>query len=176
MASEIEIRPLRREDDRSTFSCGQSDLDRFFHHYAGQNQFRLRASVTYVACAGGHLAGFATVVSASVERRTVPDDKLRRRLPAYPLPALRLARLAVDRRVQGPGIAAALLHHVLLLALDQRDRTGCVAIVADAKPEAVSFYQHYGFVPIEGDIEGLLHSEPTPMFLPLAAVDKVLGT
>ena len=54
----IEIRRLSREDDRSQFSCGQDDLDRFFEHYAGQNQFRLHLAVTYVAFAKKKIIGF----------------------------------------------------------------------------------------------------------------------
>jgi hypothetical protein len=42
------VRPLRREDDRSTFRSGDGSLDVFFAHYAGQHQFKAHASVTYV--------------------------------------------------------------------------------------------------------------------------------
>ena len=45
----IDIRPLRRDDNRQAFSSGDADLDRFFHKYAGQNQFRLHIGTTYVA-------------------------------------------------------------------------------------------------------------------------------
>ena len=61
MAAALEIRPLRPDDDRGGFSCGQADLDRFFHHYAGQNQWKLHLAVTYVAVAEGRLTGHATV-------------------------------------------------------------------------------------------------------------------
>ena len=47
--AELEIRLLRREDDRGAFSCGEPALDRFFQHYAGQNQFKLHLAVTWVA-------------------------------------------------------------------------------------------------------------------------------
>ncbi len=57
MAVEVEIRALRPEDDRASFSCGQADLDRFFQYYAGQNQFKLGLSVTYVATTAGHIVG-----------------------------------------------------------------------------------------------------------------------
>jgi hypothetical protein len=33
-------RPLAPSDDRAIFRSGDADLDRFFHRYAGQNQFR----------------------------------------------------------------------------------------------------------------------------------------
>lgn len=170
MAKTIEIRPLARDDDRSGFSCGQANLDRFFEHYAGQNQFKLHLAVTYVAVVETRIAGFATVTASSIERASVPSTRLRRRLPAYPLPVLRLARLGVDTRTQGLGIGKALLRHVLTLVVRQRDRLGCVGVVTDAKVETVGFYQSLGFVPIEGVREGLLHGEPLPMFL---AIDTI---
>jgi GNAT superfamily N-acetyltransferase len=166
----IEIRPLRQEDDRSTFSCGQPELDRFFSHYAGQNQFKLHLAVTYVAAMDDRILGFATVTVGSVERRTLPSKRLRRRLPGYPLPVLRLARLGVDKRAQGLGVGRALLRHVLSLALNQRESLGCIGVVTDAKPDAVAFYTRYGFEPLEGVHEGALHGDPTPLFLPLDTV------
>ena len=170
----LEIRRLDKDDDRSGFSCGQPDLDRFFLHYAGQNQFKLHLAVTYVAVNEGRILGFATVAGSSIERKNHPSARLRRRLPAYPLPVLRLARLGVDARAQGLGIGRALLGHVLGLALEERDRIGCVGVVTDAKPDAVAFYERYGFVPLEGVREGALHGEPTPMFLPVATIVAAL--
>jgi GNAT superfamily N-acetyltransferase len=166
----VEIRPLEKDDDRSGFSCGQADIDRFFAHYAGQNQFKLHLAVTYVAAAEGHILGFATVTASSIERRSLPPARLRRRLPDYPLPVLRLARLGVDTRARGTGIGHALLRHVLGLAIDQRHRVGCVGVVTDAKTDAVTFYERYGFVPLDGVREGALHGAPTPMFLPVGTI------
>jgi GNAT superfamily N-acetyltransferase len=170
VAKVVEIRALARDDDRSGFSCGQADLDRFFEHYAGQNQFKLHLSVTYVAILEDRIAGFATVAASSLERANLPNARQRRRLPSYPLPVLRLGRLGVDTRAQGLGIGKALLRNVLGLALDQRDRLGCVGVVTDAKAEAVRFYEGLGFVPLEGVREGLLVGEPLPMFLGIEAI------
>ncbi len=170
MAPEIEIRPLRPADERSGFSCGQPDLDRFFQHYAGQNQFKLHLAVSYVAAADDRILGFATVTVGSLERRALPSLRLRRRLPGYPLPVLRLARLAVDERAQGVEVGRALLRHILGLTVEQQDSLGCVGVVTDAKPQAVPFYARYGFEPLEGVREGALHGDPIPLFLPVGAV------
>lgn len=174
MAKAVEIRPLARDDDRSGFSCGQADLDRFLEHYAGQNQFKLHLAVTYVAVMEARIVGFATVAPSSLERATVPSARLRKRLPSYPLPVLRLARLGVDLRAQGLGIGKALLRHVLALAIEQRDRLGCVGVVTDAKPDAVVFYEGLGFRTLEGVREGLLVSEPLPMFLGIETIAATL--
>ncbi len=49
-----------------------------------------------------------------------------------------------------------------------------MGVVTDAKPDAVAFYERYGFVPLEGVREGALHGEPTPMFLPVATIAAAL--
>ena len=169
----MRVRRLSEADDRSTFTSGNADLDRFFGKYAGQNQFKLHLAVTYVAVVEGRIVGFATVAPCSFERATLPGARARKRLPGYPLPVLRLARLGVDTRAQGLGIGKALLRHTLGLAVKQRELFGCVGVVTDAKPDAVPFYRKLGFQPLEGVREGLLVSEPLPMFL---AIDTIAAT
>lgn len=172
MAHVVEIRPLARDDDRERFSCGQPDLDRFFHHYAGQNQFKLHLAITYVAILDSRIVGFASVAASSLERAKVPNARQRKRLPDYPLPVLRLARLGVDTTAQGCGIGKALLAHVLRLAVPQRDQLGCVGVVTDAKPNAIEFYRGLGFTPLEGIREGVLVGEPVPMFLGIETITQ----
>ncbi len=92
--AEVAVRALEPEDDRSGFVSGDSDLDRFFQKYAAQNQFRHHVGTTYVAVIDGRIVGFATVSAASIHVDDIPE-KLRRRLPRYPLPVLRLARPVV---------------------------------------------------------------------------------
>ncbi len=165
MGVEYEIRPLRTEDNRLEFTCGEPSLDRLFQHYAGQSQFKLSLSVTYIAIASGTILGFATVSGGTIERYEHPDSKLQKRLPAYPIPILRLARLGVSTKFQGYGIGSALLRYVFLIALEQQAKIGCLGVVSDAKPDAISFYEKLGFVPLSGVREGRLHGESLPMFL-----------
>jgi GNAT superfamily N-acetyltransferase len=168
----IEVRPLRPDDSRQTFSSGDPDLDRFFHKYAGQSQFRLHIGTTYVAIRDGDILGFATLTATSITIADLPKAA-RKRLPSYPLPALRLARLAVAEAAQGQGIGKLLLRTTFAIAHEMADRTGCVAVVVDAKPDAVAFYEKYGFEPFEM-ISGELgdRPKPLPMFLPLGSVPR----
>jgi GNAT superfamily N-acetyltransferase len=171
----MEVRPLRELDDRSTFRSGDPDVDRFFQQFAGQNQFRHHLGVTYVAADHGHMLGFATVAAAHVEIDRLPAAA-RKKLPRYPLPVLRLARLGVDQSAQGQGLGVELLRFVLRLAIEMADTYGCVGVVVDAKPGAVSFYEKHGFIPVDA-VEGGSDARPapTPMFLSIRAVKAALG-
>jgi GNAT superfamily N-acetyltransferase len=166
----MEIRALRAGDDRSSFRSGDEALDRFFHRYAGQNQFRHYLGVTYVAVDGGRVLGYATVAPRHILIEDLPE-RARRKLPSYPLPVLGLARLAVDEAARGMGLGAQLLRYVLELAAKMADELGCVGVVVDAKPGAVEFYLKYGFMPFD-QLEGQpdAHPHPTPMWLPMQAI------
>ena len=171
----IEIRPLQETDDRATFRSGDADLDRFFAKYAGQNQFRHHTGTTYVALESGRILGYATVAAGNIEGGAL-SASARRALPRYPLPVLRLARLAVDATSQNRGVGSALLRHVFLLALKMSDEYGCVGIMVDAKNDAVDFYARIGFSALEVS-EGELESRPKPraMFLPLDLIAAALA-
>ncbi|HEX7600001.1 MAG TPA: GNAT family N-acetyltransferase [Polyangiaceae bacterium] len=165
----VEVRRLRPEDERSGFDSGDPDLDRFFRRFAGQNQFRHHIGTTYVAEDGGRILGFATVAAAHLEIRDVLA-KLGR-MPRYPLPVLRLARLAVDREAQGRGIGLTLLKAVFVLARAMAGDLGCIGIIVDAKPQAIPFYSRYGFTALDV-VQGQLgdRPEPVPMFLEIGAI------
>lgn len=170
---DIAVRKLRPDDDRSTFDSGDPDLDRFFKRFAGQNQFRHYVGTTYVAEEAGLLGGFATVSAAQIEIRDIPPAK-HGRLPRYPLPVLRLARLAVDKKAQGRGVGLTLLKAVFVMARAMAGDFGCIGVVVDAKPEAVAFYERYGFTALEV-VQGHLgdRPEPLPMFLEIGAIPAI---
>ena len=170
----MEIRALREEVDRSQFHSGDPDLDRFFHRFAGQNQFRHYVGVTYVAVDEDGVLGFATIAPGHVEIEDLPAAT-RKKLPRYPLPVLRLARLAVDQNARGQGLGRRLLRFVLELAVQMANDYGCIGVCLDAKPDAVEFYGRYGFVSIDV-VEGRSDARPAPipMFLAIRAIREAL--
>lgn len=170
----MQIRALRASDDRSQFRSGDPDLDRFLERFAGQNQFRHYVGVTYVAVEGERILGYATLAPGQIEIEGLPAAE-QGRLPRYPLPVLRLARLAVDRSAQGQGFGSLLLRFVLELAAQMADDYGCVGVVVDAKPAAVEFYTGHGFVPVDAT-QGASEArpQPKPMFLAMRAIKAAL--
>jgi GNAT superfamily N-acetyltransferase len=65
------------------------------------------------------------------------SPSLRKNVPDYPLPILRLARLAVDRNAQGKRVGERLMRTVFSIAIELREKLGCVGVVVDAKPGAL---------------------------------------
>jgi len=166
----IEVRLLRPTDDRSGFCSGNPDLDRFFLRYAGQNQFRHHIGTTYVAVENDTIKGFVTVSASTIEVDELSSTR-KKRFPQYPLPVLRLARLAVAKSDQKRGIGLTLLRSVFYLACEMSEKAGCIGVVVDAKPDAVGFYTRYGFEKLEV-LQGNLadRPEPIPMFITLGGI------
>jgi GNAT superfamily N-acetyltransferase len=159
----LEIRLLLPGDNRDDFVSGDEPLDRYFRLYAGQNQFRHRIGVNYVAIMEGRVIGYAGVSPAHIEVERLPAA-LGKRLPSYPIPVLRLARLATDQRVRGKGVGLELLRYVFGLAHRMSRDFGCVGVLVDAKAQAVAFYERFGFLELPADL-GASPTAPIPMFL-----------
>ena len=167
----VEVRLLQRSDDTSQFRCGDIDLDRFLQLYAGQNQFRHHIGSTYVAVDGKRILGYVTIAPGQLEVEDLPV-KARKRLPAYPIPILRLARLATDQSFQGKGLGGELLRFTLELARRIATEYGCFGVVVDALPAAVEFYERFGFLKLDV-LEGQPQSRPQPvtMFLSMREIE-----
>jgi len=69
-----------------------------------------------------------------------------------PVPVLLLARLAVDRSVQGRGLGWRLLRDAVLRTLQVADHVGVRALLAHALDQtAADFYARYDFQPCPTD-------------------------
>jgi GNAT superfamily N-acetyltransferase len=146
------IRLLEESDSVSNFDCGDEPLNRYLQRYAWINQQKSLIGVTYVAVeesAPGTVLGYFTLATCSMPREKLPK-RATRGLPAYDLPMLLLARLAVDTRFEGRGLGQALLGEALRISFRISQQVGCRYLVVDAYPAAVEWYKRFGFQPIEG--------------------------
>jgi len=163
-AAPFRMEPLGSGHDRSAFHCGEEVLDRYFQTQATQD-VRRRMANCFVAVdvATGHIAAYYTLSSASIPMVDLPQEEIKR-LPRYPsLPAVRIGRLAVDRRFQGRGLGAALLADAAHRAMSAD--IAAFTLLVDAKNEqAIAFYQRHGF--------RTLASQPMTLFLPLATAAR----
>ncbi|TSE35511.1 hypothetical protein Tchar_00707 [Tepidimonas charontis] len=101
--------PLDATHDRSAFDCDSPALNRYLREQVSQDVRRRVAACFVAITAEGRIAGYYTLASASLWLADLPPSTAKR-LPRYPtVPAVRMGRLAVDRRFRGQGLGGALL-------------------------------------------------------------------
>ena len=139
------LEPLGASHNVEGFNCGNEALNDWLQRRASRNQ-QEGSSRTWVVADSTRVVGFYASATAVVARAGA-TRRAARNQPDL-LPAMLLGRLAVDREQQGKGLAAALLKHFLLKALEVADLTGLRLVLVHAKdPQAAGFYRHWGFEP-----------------------------
>jgi predicted N-acetyltransferase YhbS len=140
----MEISAFDRRFDRSSFNCGNQDLDDWLKTKAGQQE-RANNTRTFLAVDGLKVIGYyATTAYRLGLNEAAEMYGVGRR--AYPIPAVLLARLAVDADSQGRGIGSKLLLHALSQIAEASRHVGFEVVVVHAiDRDAVTFYAQRGF-------------------------------
>ena len=136
--------------DRVGFDSGAPVLDEWLRRYAGQNRRRDTAATWVITEPSGLVMAYASVAMTGLDRSAVPDV-VGRHAPD-PVPALLLARLAVDRRVAGQGVGTSLVSHVLAVAMELNAKAAFRVVVVNALgPAARTWWERIGFRPLDAD-------------------------
>lgn len=131
--------------ETENFDSGQESLNVWLKKRALKNE-RDGASRTYVVCENNQVVGYYSIAAGSVSR-DLAISKAKRNMPD-PIPAMILARLAVDINHQGKGLGTALLKDAVLRILQASEIAGIKVILVHALDErAKTFYEKYGFKP-----------------------------
>lgn len=136
-----------KRHNRTGFDCGVEPLNRYLKTQAGQHRVKGIATTFVLVDSGGPswILGYYSLSAASLafERLTETD---RKGLPAYPVPAVRIGRLATSVSARGQGLGALLLQNALKRILQARNTLGVHAVIVEAKDLAAEgFYRKYGF-------------------------------
>lgn len=134
---------LVKSHDRSQFDCGRPSLNEWFHKQAWQSQ-RSESAKVYVALKDEKVVGYHAIAAAHIAKADA-TKRVAQGQPSH-IPAIKIARLAVDTSAQGMGLGAALLKDALLRCASAADIIGAHVVIVDALDESViSFYTRYGF-------------------------------
>jgi GNAT superfamily N-acetyltransferase len=140
-----QVEKLKSGHQVKAFQCGKHPLDLFLKLHALKNQ-EADSSQTYVVQRNGSVAGYYSLTVGSVDRPDCPPGITAGMPPAYPIPVILLARLAVDRGEQGCGLGSALLKDAFHRIASAAEIVGARAILVHAiDAEAKAFYQHFNF-------------------------------
>jgi GNAT superfamily N-acetyltransferase len=144
--------PLEARHNIEDFDCGVESLNLWLKRHAG-GAGAAGSARTYVVddqeqerVVGFHALAAASVSHAEATTRAVKG------MPQHPIPAVLLARLAVDKSVRGRGIGAWLLRDAMLRTLSAADSVGIRVLLVHAIDESArEFYEHHGLEPSPTD-------------------------
>lgn len=132
------------------FDCGELELDTWLKSHASNSDAK-RITRTFVWCVDGSVdvVAYYSLMGHKIVREGLPA-KLARGNP-YEIPAVLLARLALDCNLHGEGHGGEVLADALMRVVAATEIVGARFVVVDAVHEkAATFYEHYGFLRIPG--------------------------
>jgi GNAT superfamily N-acetyltransferase len=144
--------PLDARHSLDGFNCGIESLNVWLTEHARQAAAAGSARVfVTVDAEQERVCGYYALAAAAVAHEHA-TERARKGQPRHPIPAVLLARLAVDTSVQGPGIGAWLLQDAMRRALSASEAVGIRVLLVHALDDSArSFYQRWGFEPSPTD-------------------------
>lgn len=157
--------PLDSSHHKENFNCGKLLLNSYLHKQAKQDVKR-RLSACFILPDENKIKGYYTLSAASVARRLLPREIIKKLPPSYSdLPAILLGRLAVSKNHQGQGLGELILIDALKRSYFTSMQVGSMAVIVDPlDEEAVAFYKKYDFI---------LLPDSGKMFLPMATIARL---
>jgi GNAT superfamily N-acetyltransferase len=147
---QVELREIGVGDHVTGLSLGDkafTPLKTFVQRHTKAYAAQMLAK-SYGVFEGEKLLGYVTLVCGQIEvdgGEPAPDvGDAQFEYKHYP--AVKIARLAVNRRYRGTGLGRHLVDFSLGLARDTiASAVGCRFVVLDVKPQSVAFYEKNGF-------------------------------
>jgi len=140
------VEKLTESHNLSQFDCGNSSLSDWLRRYAFLNQ-RNDSAQTYVVHRANSVVGYYSLAAGSVNQKEA-SARITKGLARHPIGVILLARLAVDKRVQGCGLGKALLKDALRRIEGAAETIGARAVLVHAIDDKVrKFYERFDFEP-----------------------------
>ncbi|WP_278235536.1 GNAT family N-acetyltransferase [Isoptericola sp. AK164] len=127
------------------FDCGEPELNEWLARYAGQSEKKDNVRTTLLLDEEAQrVAGYFSM--RTFELSAADGESAMGLMRRYPVPAMLLARLAVDNDYKGQGVGKLLLVDALQRLLAAADNVGFEVVVVHALHEdAACFYLKHGF-------------------------------
>lgn len=141
---ELISEPLNDQHILRYFSCGNDSLDRWLRESALRGHIQDTGRTWVIHDGDGVVLGYYTLAGHVLHREALSRSQ-GRSLPAD-VPAILLAKLAVDISLRGQGVGRDLLLDALERCVAAGDLVAARYVVVDAIDDhAASFYEKYGF-------------------------------
>ncbi|GLQ31373.1 hypothetical protein [Litoribrevibacter albus] len=170
----LKISEISKQHERKSFDCGVEELNQFLRQQARQKTSK-HVSKTYVACwdnnpleNSNRVAAYYTLTGYAVSPPPAHKDYINY---PHPLPAVKLARLAVDHSNQGLRLGEKLLIDAIRRTVLAAEQISAIGLFVDPMtPDIVPFYEQYGFIPADPTDDDRLE-----MWLPIGTCYEVVS-
>jgi GNAT superfamily N-acetyltransferase len=144
------LEPLADRHVLEQFACGKTPLDDWLKQHARTATGQGTRTYVLVDSTTGLVVGYCAIAPHLVEREALPAQ-IGRGAPQR-IPAILLAKLALDERFHGDGLGRELLVRALQLIVESAKKAGGRLVVVDAiDDEAAAFYEQHDFARLPGN-------------------------
>jgi GNAT superfamily N-acetyltransferase len=139
--------PLAKHHRLDEFQCSEPALDEWLKRHARPAHASDSARVFVSTLEDGEtVVGYYALAAAQIALEAATARTLKGQPRARPVPAILLARLAIDRQHQRAGLGRSLLQDVLLRCLEAAEAIGARVLLVHAKHDtAKAWYLQFGF-------------------------------
>lgn len=160
------LEALAPRHDLSNFHCGNRSLDRWLSEHARHATGQGTRTYVLVDQDTDEVGGYIAIAPHLLARDELPAA-IRHGTPAR-IPAILLAKLALDERLHGQGLGQELLVHALTTIVHAARAAGGRVVVVDAIDDrAAHFYLAHDFTPVPDN--------PHRLVMKLSTAAKALG-
>lgn len=125
------------------FKAHSENLNKFLKEKALSEQEE-GLSTTYILLYEEQIIGFISTCSDSITLGK--EEKAEENFPYQVLPAIKIAKLAIDKRFQNMGLGEFLIRSIIGFSITIRDFTGVKFITVDCYEHRVPYYNKQGFI------------------------------
>ncbi len=119
------------------------DMDNFLHNEAFDEQEKGLSRTYLFVDVDGKLSAYLSLCNDAIRLEFEERDNMS--LPYATIPAMKVARLAVDVTKRGKGTGYYALQFAVYVAQAVRDYSGVVFLTLDCYEHRVSYYERFGF-------------------------------
>ena len=138
---------LNEKHDLSNFECDSNDLTNFLKNDALKQQDMIFNLTQLVIC-DNEIVGFFSLLTDTLKLKTLENNNLKKEIKLEldisennEIPAIKIGRLAIDKKYSKKGLGSHILRNILLSILNlSKTKVGLRFVTVDAYATSLNFY------------------------------------
>ena len=138
---------LNEKHDLSNFECDSNDLTNFLKNDALKQQ-DMNLNLTELVICDNEIVGFFSLLTDTLKLKTLENNNLKKEIKLEldisennEIPAIKIGRLAIDKKYSKKGLGSHILRNILLSILNlSKTKVGLRFVTVDAYATSLNFY------------------------------------